>query len=70
MIRGSTPIRAWQLAHLIADGRIPRDAAIPIRSLDADRVLDGLDSGDSKDERHIELAGARGHLHPTEKRVS
>jgi len=31
---------ALRYEHLIADGRIPRDAAIPIRSLDADRVLD------------------------------
>lgn len=32
---------ALRYENLIADGRIPRDAAIPIRSLDADRVLDG-----------------------------
>ena len=33
---------ALRYENLIADGRIPRDAAIPIRSLDAERVLDGL----------------------------
>jgi predicted DNA-binding ribbon-helix-helix protein len=33
---------ALRYENLIAQGRIPRDAAIPIRSLDADRVLDGL----------------------------
>jgi predicted DNA-binding ribbon-helix-helix protein len=34
---------ALRYEHLIADGRIPRDATIPIRSLDAERVLDGLE---------------------------
>lgn len=33
---------ALRYENLIAQGLIPRDAAIPIRSLDADRVLDGL----------------------------
>jgi predicted DNA-binding ribbon-helix-helix protein len=33
---------ALRYENLIAQGRIPRDAGIPIRSLDADRVLDGL----------------------------
>jgi predicted DNA-binding ribbon-helix-helix protein len=33
---------ALRYENLIADGRIPRDATIPIRSLDAERVLDGL----------------------------
>ena len=33
---------ALRYENLIADGRIPRDPAVPIRSLDADRVLDGL----------------------------
>ena len=33
---------ALRYENLIARGLIPRDAAIPIRSLDADRVLDGL----------------------------
>ena len=33
---------ALRYENLIAQGRIPRDAAIPIRTLDAERVLDGL----------------------------
>lgn len=33
---------ALRYENLIAHGRIPRDAAVPIRSLDAERVLDGL----------------------------
>jgi predicted DNA-binding ribbon-helix-helix protein len=33
---------ALRYENLIAQGLIPRDAAIPIRSLDADRVLGGL----------------------------
>jgi len=33
---------ALRYENLIAQGLIPRDAAIPIRSLDADRVLNGL----------------------------
>jgi predicted DNA-binding ribbon-helix-helix protein len=33
---------ALRYENLIAQGLIPRDASIPIRSLDADRVLDGL----------------------------
>ena len=33
---------ALRYENLIAQGRIPRDASIPIRSLDAERVLDGL----------------------------
>lgn len=33
---------ALRYENLIAHGRIPRDAAIPIRSLDADRVLESL----------------------------
>jgi predicted DNA-binding ribbon-helix-helix protein len=33
---------ALRYENLIAHGRIPRDASIPIRSLDADRVLEGL----------------------------
>jgi len=33
---------ALRYENLIAQGLIPRDAAIPIRSLDSDRVLDGL----------------------------
>jgi predicted DNA-binding ribbon-helix-helix protein len=33
---------ALRYENLIAHGLIPRDAAIPIRSLDADRVLDAL----------------------------
>jgi hypothetical protein len=33
---------ALRYENLIAQGLIPRDAAIPIRSLDADRVLEGL----------------------------
>jgi predicted DNA-binding ribbon-helix-helix protein len=35
---------AFRYENLIAQGLIPRDAAIPIRSLDADRVLDGMSS--------------------------
>lgn len=35
---------ALRYENLIAQGLIPRDASIPIRSLDADRVLDGLPS--------------------------
>lgn len=33
---------ALRYENLIAQGLIPRDAAIPIRSLDADRILDGV----------------------------
>ncbi len=33
---------ALRYENLIAQGRVPRDASVPIRSLDADRVLDGL----------------------------
>ncbi|HEY2978739.1 MAG TPA: aryl-sulfate sulfotransferase, partial [Burkholderiaceae bacterium] len=33
---------ALRYENLIAQGLIPRDASIPIRSLDADRVLAGL----------------------------
>lgn len=33
---------ALRYENLIAQGLIPRDASIPIRSLDAERVLDGL----------------------------
>lgn len=33
---------ALRYEHLIAEGLIPRDEAVPIRTLDADRVLDGL----------------------------
>lgn len=33
---------ALRYENLIAQGLIPRDASIPIRSLDADRVLTGL----------------------------
>jgi len=33
---------ALRYENLIAQGLIPRDATIPIRSLDAERVLDGL----------------------------
>lgn len=33
---------ALRYENLVAQGRIPRDASIPIRSLDAERVLDGL----------------------------
>jgi predicted DNA-binding ribbon-helix-helix protein len=33
---------ALRYENLIAQGLIPRDASIPIRSLDADRVLSGL----------------------------
>ena len=33
---------ALRYENLIAQGLIPRDATIPIRSLDADRVLEGL----------------------------
>jgi len=33
---------ALRYENLIAQGLIPRDASIPIRSLDADRVLEGL----------------------------
>ena len=33
---------ALRYENLIAQGLIPRDAAIPIRSLDAERVLEGL----------------------------
>ena len=32
---------ALRYENLIAQGRIPRDATIPIRTLDADRVLEG-----------------------------
>lgn len=35
---------ALRYENLVAQGLIPRDASIPIRSLDADRVLDGLRS--------------------------
>ena len=34
-------VSALRYENLIAQGLIPRDPAIPIRSLDADRVLDG-----------------------------
>ena len=33
---------ALRYEHLIAEGLIPRDETVPIRTLDADRVLDGL----------------------------
>ena len=33
---------ALRYENLIAHGLIPRDASIPIRSLDANRILDGL----------------------------
>jgi predicted DNA-binding ribbon-helix-helix protein len=33
---------ALRYENLIAQGLIPRDATVPIRSLDADRVLEGL----------------------------
>ncbi|WP_297910579.1 ribbon-helix-helix domain-containing protein [Thiomonas sp.] len=33
---------ALRYEHLIAEGLIPRDETVPIRALDADRVLDGL----------------------------
>lgn len=33
---------ALRYENLIAEGRIPRDASVPIRSLDAGRVLDGM----------------------------
>jgi predicted DNA-binding ribbon-helix-helix protein len=33
---------ALRYEHLIAEGLIPRDESVPIRTLDADRVLDGL----------------------------
>lgn len=36
---------ALRYENLIAQGLIPRDAGIPIRSLDADRVLNGLQQG-------------------------
>jgi hypothetical protein len=35
---------ALRYENLIAQGLIPRDASLPIRSLDADRVLGGLPS--------------------------
>jgi predicted DNA-binding ribbon-helix-helix protein len=35
-------VSALRYENLIAEGRIPRDASIPIRSLDADRVLHGF----------------------------
>jgi predicted DNA-binding ribbon-helix-helix protein len=35
---------ALRYENLIAQGRIPRDATVPIRSLDADQVLNGLKS--------------------------
>jgi len=37
-------VSALRYENLIAQGLIPRDPTIPIRSLDADRVLDGLPS--------------------------
>lgn len=33
---------ALRYENLVAQGRIPRDATVPIRSLDAEHVLDGL----------------------------
>jgi predicted DNA-binding ribbon-helix-helix protein len=36
---------ALRYENLIAQGRIPRDSSVPIRSLDADRVLQGLQRG-------------------------
>lgn len=38
---------ALRYENLIAQGLIPRDASVPIRSLDAKRVLDGLPSAHS-----------------------
>jgi predicted DNA-binding ribbon-helix-helix protein len=35
---------ALRYENLIAQGLIPRDASVPIRSLDADRVLGGLEA--------------------------
>lgn len=40
---------ALRYENLVAQGLIPRDAAIPIRSLDADRVLAGLRRGPRAD---------------------
>ncbi|OYU80033.1 MAG: aryl-sulfate sulfotransferase [Burkholderiales bacterium PBB5] len=36
---------ALRYEHLIAAGHIPRNPAVPLRSLDADRVLQGLGDG-------------------------
>ncbi len=55
---------ALRYEHLIADGRIPRDATIPIRSLDADRVLDGL----ARPRRHVQHVQAAGGT-PADKRT-
>jgi predicted DNA-binding ribbon-helix-helix protein len=50
---------ALRYENLIAQGLIPRDAAIPIRSLDADRVLDGLQCGSRVATPHAETRQAR-----------
>jgi predicted DNA-binding ribbon-helix-helix protein len=49
---------ALRYENLIAQGLIPRDATIPIRTLDADQVLDGLHrepfgSGPADPARHF-----------------
>ena len=46
---------ALRYENLIAHGRIPRDASIPIRSLDADRVLEGL-AGTPRATANVERA--------------
>jgi predicted DNA-binding ribbon-helix-helix protein len=45
---------ALRYENLIAQGLIPRDATIPIRSLDADRVLDGLSRPQASTSQHGE----------------
>jgi predicted DNA-binding ribbon-helix-helix protein len=40
---------ALRYEHLIAIGHIPRNPAVPLRSLDADRVLQGLDDAPRAD---------------------
>jgi predicted DNA-binding ribbon-helix-helix protein len=50
---------ALRYENLIAQGLIPRDAAIPIRSLDADRVLDGLQCASRVAAPHAETRQPR-----------
>ena len=50
---------ALRYENLIAQGLIPRDAAIPIRSLDADRVLGGLSSAPRAALRPSDLGQAK-----------
>lgn len=50
-------VSALRYESLIARGLIPRDAAVPIRSLDADRVLRGLPDGPAGAEAAVNRRG-------------